>query len=132
MTVSEVDLKKEHEPLLTEETEKWTHLRAKRVNGTGTLEGKPFLPRTMLIPSVRELHHRTRAGAPYLGNQVSPSRVAPGLTLAILQVTEGCLICAEYNAKSKTEEKSKGPTLGPGCRPRNYKLTLQICLQKTD
>lgn len=29
MTISEVDLKKEHEPLLTEETEKWTHLGAK-------------------------------------------------------------------------------------------------------
>lgn len=33
--------------------------------------------------------------------------MAPGLTQAILQVTKGCVICVEYNAKSKTEAKTK-------------------------
>ena len=91
LTITEEELKRERETRPTEETEKWKHLGAKQVNGIWTLEGKPLLPRIMLIPLVRELHHWTHGGASYLENHVFPSWVAPGLTQAILQVTKGCL-----------------------------------------
>lgn len=108
LTITEEDLKREHETLPTEEIEKWNHLRAKRVNGIWTLGGKPFLPRVMLIPLVRELHHWTCGGASYLENQVFHSWMAPGLTQAVLQVTKGCLRCVEFNTNSKIEAKPKG------------------------